>query len=345
MHIVSKKRKNDSLPQTAVKFKRKLAVIALFLVLLALAPVLCKMVFFSEKNGETNDDIKEIAYRTEETTKPEKVANYKNINWNELKNINREIVGWIQINDTQVDYPVLHHEEDDSTSQFYLNHNYQGDYDSYGSIFIDYRCLKGTKSKNTIMHGHHMNDGSMFGELMKYGTTGGNLDFYKKSPTIEFDTPDGGGIYKIISVFKTNTLPAHGEFFNYMIGEFKNDRDFMNYVYNVRARSLIDCPVDINENDELITLSTCSYEFTDFRTVVVARKIRDDESDEVEVNKAKLNKEAVWPEVYYSEYGGTPPEVTDFITAYENGQIDWYSGNFDELKSHKIDKTVIRDNR
>ena len=107
-----------------------------------------------------------------------------------------------------------------------------------------------------------MNDGSMFGDLMSYGGTEGDLDFYKDHPTFTFDTPQGDGVYKIISYYKTNTLSSHGEFFNYMVGNFQNEKDFMNYVYNVRIRSLINCPVDVNEDDELITLSTCSYEYT-----------------------------------------------------------------------------------
>ena len=120
-----------------------------------------------------------------------------------------------------------------------------------------------------------------------------------------------------------------------MIGNFQNDKDFMNYVYNVRIRSLINCPVDVNEDDELITLSTCSYEFTNFRTVVVARKVRDGESAKVDVSKASLNDNAVWPEVYYSAYGGTRPKVTDFCTAYDAGEIDWYNGDYD-FKDQKV---------
>lgn len=86
-------------------------------------------------------------------------------------------------------------------------------------------------------------------------------------------------------MFKTNTLTAHGDFFNYMISDFENDKDFMNYVYNVRVRSLFNCPVDVNEDDELVTLSTCSYEFTNFRTVIVARKVRAGESTKVDVKR------------------------------------------------------------
>ena len=272
------------------------------------------------------------------------------IDWDKLKDINKEIVGWIQISDTKIDYPVLWHKGDDINDQYYLNHDVHGDYDSYGCVFLDYRCTEGMSSKNIVLHGHHMNDGSMFAGLMDYGGTEGDLDFYKKHPTIVFDrepvTDAAGntvyrdGVYKIISVFKTNTLSSHGEFFNYMVGNFhNNDKEFLNYVYNVRVRSLINCPVDADENDELLTLSTCSYEYTNFRTVVVARKTRYNEDVKVDTSKASLNDNAVWPEVYYNSRGGTRPTLTDFCTAYEKKQIDWYSGDpkkFTTIKKQKV---------
>lgn len=318
---------------------RKCVAIASFLVfMVALSLLFYNMIFLNLKNAQLNGEIQLIAHGTEDGD-DQKPKVDEQINWNELLKINDEIIGWIQIKDTKVDYPVLWHKEDDRNSQYYLAHNYKGDYDSFGSIFLDYRCTKGADSKNTVLHGHHMNDGSMFGDLLKYGGTTGNLDFYKKAPTIRYDTPDGKGTYKIISVFKTSTLSSHGEFFNYMIGNFQNEKDFMNYVYNVRVRSLFNCPVTVNEDDELITLSTCSYEFTNFRTVVVARKVRVGEDATVDVKKASLNKNAVWPEVYYSAYGGTRPTVTDFCTAYEKKQIKWYDGDYD-FKNQKVKPTV-----
>ena len=317
---------------------RKCVVIASFCVFMAaLSLLLYNMVFLSMKNAALNGEIQKIAYSTEDddSVGDNKSDDGKTINWDKLKKINSEIVGWIQMDNTKIDYPVMWNQDDNRNYQFYLSHNYKKDYDSYGSVFVDYRCTKGTDSKNIVLHAHHIRDGSMFGNLMKFGGTSGDLDFYKKTPTIEFDTPDGNGTYKIISVFKTNTLSSHGEFFNYMVGDFQNEKDFMNYVYNVRVRSLFNCPVDVNEDDELLTLSTCSYEFTNFRTVVVARKVRAGESTKVDVSKASLNKNAVWPQVYYSAYGGTRPTVTDFCTAYEKGQIDWYNGDYD-FKNQKV---------
>lgn len=329
----------------AKEIGRKCVVIASFCVFVAaLSLLMYNMVYLNMKNTALNGEIQRIAYSTDvDSDTDNKPDKGKTINWKELKKINSDIVGWIQIDNTKVDYPVLWSQSDNRNYQYYLSHNYKKDYDSYGSIFLDYRCTKGTDSKNIVIHGHHIQGGSMFGDLMKFGGTSGNLDFYKKTPTITFDTPDGDGTYKIISVFKTNTLASHGEFFNYMIGDFQNEKDFMNYVYNVRVRSLFNCPVDVNEDDELLTLSTCSYEFTNFRTVVVARKVRKGESTKVDVSKATLNKNAVWPQVYYSAYGGTRPEVTDFCTAYEKNQIDWYNGDYDFKNQKVIEPTTTAD--
>ena len=320
---------------------RKLVVIGAFMVFLcALGLLFYNMVFLSIKNTQLNGEIQRIAHGADRSDDNHAPDVEEGIDWDELKSINPEIVGWIYINDTKIDYPVLWHKGDDMWNQFYLNHNYKGDWDSYGTIFRDYRCLEGTDSKNVVMHGHHMNDGSMFGNLMNYAGMSGNLDFYKEAPIIEFDTPKANGKYKIISIFKTNTLSSQGEFFNYLrCCDFQNDKDFMNYVYNVRVRSLINCPVATNEDDELITLSTCSYEFTNFRTVVVARRVRLGEEAKVDVDKADINENAVWPQVYYNSRGGERPKVTDFVTAYEAKEIYWYDGKFD-FKDQKVTSTT-----
>lgn len=176
------------------------------------------------------------------------------------------------------------------------------------------------------MHGHHMNDGSMFQNLMGYGTYSADMDFYREHPTIEFNTPAGDATYKIISVFKTNTLDAHGDFFNYLVGSFASDAEFMNYVYLVRERSLIDTGVTCNEDDQLITLSTCSYEYSEFRTVVVARKTRAGENSKVDTSKAKANPDPLWPDVYYGYDSSAKPKVSTFKKANKANKIDWYDG-------------------
>ncbi len=217
-----------------------------------------------------------------------------------LLEINSDIKGWIFISGTQIDYPVLQKEDD---ADFYLTHNYKKEVSRYGSIFIDNGCKLGADSKNIILHGHHMHDGQMFADLMKFS----DVEFYKQNPVIEFDSLWEAADWKIISVFKTNTLPEQGTIFNYVVPVFRNPGDFLKFVSNVQARSLIDIPVDVEENDRLLTLSTCSYEFEDFRTVVVARKVRQGESRTVDTNLAKKSDNPLMPECWYERYGGSKP--------------------------------------
>ncbi len=218
-----------------------------------------------------------------------------------LAAINPDIVGWIFISNTNIDYPVLYNEDDPS---YYLHHNYKREISRYGSIYIDSACkIREEISKNIIIHGHHMRDKSMFADILKFS----DIDFYKENPVIEFDTAQERANWKIISLFKTNTLPSQGKIFNYCIPSFKNSEAFLKFVNEIRIRSLIDTPVDVNEEDSLITLSTCSYEFEDFRTVLVARKVRPGEDRFVDTSTAKKASNPLMPACHYERYGGAPP--------------------------------------
>ncbi|MBQ4105749.1 MAG: sortase [Clostridia bacterium] len=249
--------------------------------------------------------------------------------WAELKSINEEIVAWIHIPGTNVNYPVMKHEGDGPGSEYYLHRNYDGSHLYSGSIFIDYRSTQGVNSRNIITHGHKMNSGTMYHDLINYGSYSGDLSYYKDHPTLFFNTPEGNEQWIIFSYYKTNTIKEHGEFFTYLQGEYESDAQFMNYIYNVKVRSLFDVPVPINEDDQIITLSTCSHEYTGFRTVVVARKLRDGESAISYVKNATLAENPVWPDVYYTNHAGSRPEITTFKTELSEGNIDWYDGSGD----------------
>ena len=246
-----------------------------------------------------------------------------------LLEINNDIKGWITVPNSKIDYPVLQSEKDlllqPGENETYLYTDYRGNSTKYGSIFIDAHCDI-TDCKNIIIHGHHMRDGRMFANLMNYS----DLSFYQSAPVITFDTIYEEAQWKVISIFKTNTLEDQGEPFQYLRYSFADDSDFLNYVYQVRERSLIDMPVDVNEDDQLITLSTCSYEFNEFRTVVVARKVRPGEDASVNVSQAAKNPDPLMPDVWYNTYGGSKPQVTTFEEALENGQIDWYQAPAEE---------------
>ena len=315
--------KEDSRKQ---KIRKIIVLIAIAVFIGALIYVLEFFIFGPMRNNAITSEIQSIAYNNDSDDDGGKKKGSAQ-DWDALKEINDEIVGWITIPDTVVDYPVLEHIGDDRYNQYYINKSYKKDGTEYGSIFIDYRSTDSTKSRNVIMHGHNMRDGSQFATLMDYcDDLEGDLDFYRDHPVVEFNTPDGDAKYKIISVFKTSTRYEHGEFFNYMQGEFNSDAEFMNFVYNVRIRSFFDIPVTVNENDQIITLSTCCYEFYQWRCVVVARKVRPGEDENVDVELASLNSDPLFPDIYYSRYGGTRPDPGTFKKAYSKGEVSWYDG-------------------
>ena len=320
---------------------RKVVLMLATVTFIVTAVILTKLLFIEPAQVEKNyNDLREIVHPVKvNSDNDDEAPIVKPADPNEpsrfekLQAINPEIKGWIYIpNTTYIDYPVLEHKGDGDYSQYYLHRDYKGNPSSYGSIFIDYRCTHSYNSKNVILHGHNMDNGQVFHQLLSYA----NIDFYRSSPIVQFDTPEFDADWKIISVFKTNTLPEQGEFFNYLRGDFDTEADFMDFVYNIMERSIIDTGVTVNEDDQLLTLSTCSYEFTNFRTVIVARRVRRGEESKVETTKAKLNNNAVWPQCYYARNGGTRKELTDFGTACRAGQTPWYDGDY------KLDKKDIR---
>ena len=309
------------------KIRKIVVLVAIVAFIGALIYVLEFYIFGPMRNTAVNSEIQTIAHKKDNDNDGN--SDGPEQDWDALKEINDEIVGWITIPDTKIDYPVLYHEGDDRYNQYYIKRTYKKESSEYGSIFIDYRSTDGEKSRNVIMHGHDMLDGSMFAGLLGYSPKGdlkGDLEFYQEHPVITFNTPDGDAKYKIISMFKTSTRYEHGEFFNYMQGEFNSDAEFMNFVYNMRVRSFFDIPVTCNENDPIITLSTCCYEFYQWRLVVVARKVRPGEDENVDVSLATRNSDPLFPDVYYQRYGGTRPETETFKSASAKGEVDWYDG-------------------
>ncbi len=249
---------------------------------------------------------------TPDETKPAK-------NWSKLKDINDEIVGWIKIDGTNIDYPVLFHKEDNADSQFYIYRNYKKQYSDFGSIFVDYRCAQGAENKHVILHGHNMSsDKAMFDRLLNYsrykGWTQGNVKYYKEHPIVKFDTPELDAEWIIFAAIKVNVSNSNKTIFNYLQTEFANDAQYMNFIYNIKERSYLDIDVPVNENDRLLTLSTCSYESENTRTVIVARMLREGEKADKYVKSAKQ---------------GTPESIiySSFGQEYEEGNIKWYDGS------------------
>lgn len=238
-----------------------------------------------------------------------------------LLDVNKDVKGWITIPNSDIDYVVLQSSEDDP--EYYLNHNMFYKEDKAGSLFLDIKSSVEDQTKNIVIHGHNMTStDNMFHRLLEYK----NLDYYKERPVFQFDNIYEPGQWKIFSIFITNGSSKKEELFDYTRTSFRNDSDFLNFIYQLRIRSLFNMDtIDLNEDDTIVTLSTCSYEVKDYRTVIVARKLRDEESLEVDVDNVIINPEPLYPYTFYYRYGGKAPKLTEtFEEALEKGEIKWY---------------------
>lgn len=237
-----------------------------------------------------------------------------------LKKINGDVEGWITLPGTVIDYPVLL--APSGNPDYYLTHDWQRNETKYGSIFQQ-TSGSGANEKNTILFGHSMKDGRMFEALLNYES----LSFYRAHPVVKFQKDGDEADWKIFAVIKTNTDPSQGKSFDYLKTSFSSDADFLEYLYDVRIRSIFSLPVDLQPSDEILTLSTCSYEFEGFRTVVFARRVRLGENPDVGTAKAEKNPKVLYPDCWYKRSGGKKPVLPSFTEVMKNGGPDWLAGS------------------
>ena len=219
-------------------------------------------------------------------------------NAKELLDINKDTVGWVKIDDTKIDVPVVLRNDEKDGNTYYLTHNFNGEKAKAGVIFADYRTIITAKeqSSNIVLYGHNEKDNTMFGDLDKYKH---KLEFYKAHPIINFNTNYEVGQYKIIACFVTNVLPKQakdGVVFDYQNYIDMDKKRYKVFIDNVMLRSQFNTGVDFQYGDKFLTLSTCSSEFDPSRFVVVARKVRKGEYATVDTSLATVNKKAKEPD-------------------------------------------------
>lgn len=178
---------------------------------------------------------------------------------------NKDLIGWIRIEGTVINYPVMQTKEDE---EYYLLRDFDRESDINGLPFMDARCDAKTDS-NLIIYGHNMKNGSMFSALMNYAEE----EFYKKHPVVLFDTIYEKGVYDIIAVFQTRVAYQDEDTFRYYnFVEPFHEAEFYNYLENISELSYYNTDQTVDYGDKLITLSTCDRSIEDGRLVVVARK-------------------------------------------------------------------------
>ncbi len=212
---------------------------------------------------------------------------------------NQEMVGWLKIENTKyINFPIVQAEDNEK----YLDIDFYGRETDYGNPFLDFRNNVKELDRNTIVYGHHMRSGDQeFSELTDYLT----IEGFQKSPVIEFNTLYADYKWKVYAVFLTNSEAQHdnGYIFNYIFTNLSSDEKFMEYIDEIDQRKLYTTGVDIQPTDKILTLSTCNYDWSEQRLVVVARLVREGESEAVDTSLAVKNENPRYPQIYYDQKG------------------------------------------
>lgn len=168
------------------------------------------------------------------------------VNFEELKKINSDVVGWIIIEETQINYPIVQTND----NEYYLNHSFDKKWNSLGSIFMDYRSSSDFSDYNTFIYGHHTKNGSMFGEIYKYM----DYNFYLEHPSFNLYTPNGSYVIEIVSAYLDKASS------NSYKQSFDSLADYNTYINLIIEKSRYKTNVNIDyTTDKLITLYSCSH--------------------------------------------------------------------------------------
>ncbi len=183
------------------------------------------------------------------------------INFKDLIKKNSETVGWIKVNGTNINYPVVKH----SDNKYYLTHAFDKSENTAGWIFMDYRNSSTNLSKNTIIYGHSRLTGTMFGTLKKTM----NESWYKNTSNhiVHLSTPTENTMWQVFSIY---TIKKEGY---YIKTKFTSTSDFKKFVKTIKDRSTVKFNAQVDENDKILTLSTCKGN-NDERFVVHAKLIK-----------------------------------------------------------------------
>ena len=241
---------------------RKIVYTIITILLISLVLISSYLIFKEKKQNEkqenTFEDLIEIVEENIENQEERK------IDINKLYEENKDIVGWLKIDNTTINYPIMQNINDPN---YYLHRDFYKNYSSYGTPYMAKQC--NLNSDNIVIYGHHMKNNKMFGELEKYKSK----DFYNNHKIITFTTLEKEYSYEIFAVFKT-TVYTKNTFRYYENINFENKKTYDDFINICKDKSLYQTGIEIKDKEKLITLSTCEYSNKNSRLVIVARKIK-----------------------------------------------------------------------
>ena len=210
----------------------------------------------NQNNKKISDEIAEFVTVDETKEDDEKYV----VDFEKLKEKNLDIVAWLKVNGTNIETTVVKTTNND----YYLTHNFNKEYNSAGWIFADYKNKVDGTDKNLVIYGHNMRDDSMFGSL-KWII---NEDWYNNEDNkyITLITENETQVYEVFSVYQTEKEDY------YIQTNFDTEKEFNTFAQTIKKRSKKDFNVDVNKEDNILTLSTCANN-NKYRVVLHAKKI------------------------------------------------------------------------
>lgn len=182
--------------------------------------------------------------------------------WEKLKGINGDFVGWIRLDDSTVDYPFVQ----GTDNEYYLRHLFDGTYNNSGCVFMDVNNNRDFSDKNTILYAHNMKNGTMFAAIEKYK----DASYYDGHKVIHIYTEAA-----TYDVYPVAGIVTDGQD-DYVRTSFSDDNDFMSYVNRFVSSSTFTSEQSIETTDRMIMLSTCNYDRSDGRYALIGKLVQED---------------------------------------------------------------------
>lgn len=251
-------RKEKKTEEKIMTRRRIFCYILIILFIFLLCSSVTKILLWSNDNKYNKKLLDEISnYITINNYGENSPENKYAVNFSELKNLNKNTVAWLKVNGTEIEFPVVKAKDND----YYLSHSFDKSTNPAGWIFMDYRNKIDGNDKNIIIYGHNRRDGSMFGSLKKIL----NEEWYnnEENRKIVLATETEECIYEVFSIYKIEKEDY------YIQTEFTDYEEFIN---TIKARSIKDFNMPLDENIQILTLSTCDND-NRYRIVLHAKKI------------------------------------------------------------------------
>lgn len=219
------------------------------------------------KENQHSEEIMEVAREAitinneENSENTEDTASNITVDFDKLRKTNPDVVGWIIVNNTNIDYPVVQ----TTDNSFYLSHSLDKEYNAAGWPFADYRVKGDGKDKNITIYGHNRKDGSMFGSLKNILQP----EWYENETNLQVDyiTEDGLKKYQVFSVYQIAKETYYTD------NSFESNEEYMNFLKELQSRSKVDFGVELEKDDQILTLSTCA-DNNYYRVVLHAKLIK-----------------------------------------------------------------------